>query len=83
MTKAEYFREHAEFLSSLAGYLRIDDKNRLTLLKMSYYFEKLALSADEETRRLSLSENGQMVRGPLPLLCVNSKRSTPMRLRRV
>ena len=72
MTKAEYLSEHAKFLGSVGHCLNIEDKNRITLLKMSYYFEKLAVSADEETRRLSLSDNGQMGREPLPLVSASS-----------
>ena len=45
ITKAEYFREHAEFLRAMARCLRGDDKSRTTLLRMAYHFEDLAEAA--------------------------------------
>ena len=34
ITKTEYFREHAEFLSAVARCMKTNDKNRITLLRM-------------------------------------------------
>ena len=48
ITKAEYFREHAELLSAAARSLKPEDKNRASLLNMSYYFERLAEAAERE-----------------------------------
>ena len=42
ITKAEHFREHAEFLHAMARCLRRDDKSRTTLLRRAYHFEHLA-----------------------------------------
>ena len=50
ITKAEYFREHAELLARVARCLQRDDKKRSTLLSMSYHFETLAEAAETETR---------------------------------
>ena len=49
ITKAEYFREHAELLSSIAGSLNFNDKSRAPLVRMSHYFEALAEAAERET----------------------------------
>ena len=55
ITKAEYFRDHAEFLSATARCLKANDKNRTALLEMSYRLETLAKSAEQETRRSSMT----------------------------
>ena len=46
ITQAEHFREHAEFLRALARCLKPDDKNRTSLLNMTYYFENLAQATE-------------------------------------
>ena len=51
ITKAERLREHAEFLRASARCLKPDDKNRTTVLNMTYYFDNLAEVADNEARR--------------------------------
>ena len=50
-TKAERLREHAEFLRASARWLKPDDKNRTTVLNMTYYFDNLAEAAENEARR--------------------------------
>ena len=69
ITKAEYFREHAEFLRAIALCLRRDDANRTRLLNMSDYFEDMAKAAESETRSSLANEacnlkKQSLARGP-------------------
>ena len=57
ITKIEYFREHAQFLSAVARCLKRDDKNRAKLLSLSHHLENLADAAEHEARRSSASDN--------------------------
>jgi hypothetical protein len=57
ITKAEYFREHAEFLSAVARCLKTNDKNRATLLSMSHHLENLAEAAEHEAHRSSTKKS--------------------------
>lgn len=56
ITKAEYFREHAEFLRAVASHLRRDD-SRTKLLNLACHFEERAKAAEDETRSTSAKEN--------------------------
>ena len=67
ITKAEHFREHAEFLRATARCLRRDDKNRATLLDMAYHFEDLAKVGENGTRKSSANEN-RLKKEALPLV---------------
>jgi hypothetical protein len=57
ITKAEYLREHSEFLRAMARCLKPNDKNRTTLLNMTHHFENLAEAAENEVRRSSADNN--------------------------
>jgi hypothetical protein len=50
-TKAEYFREYAEYLRAIARHVRDDKRN--TLLGMVAHFEELAKGAEAETRSIA------------------------------
>ena len=57
ITKVEYFREHAQFLSAVAHCLKRGDKNRNKLLSVSYHLENLAEAAEREAHHSATSDN--------------------------
>lgn len=65
ITKAEYFREHAEFLRAVARHLRRDD-NRTKLLDLACHFEERAQAAENETGSSSAKENCKPKKEALP-----------------
>jgi len=66
ITKVEYFREHARFLSAVARRLKRNDKNRARLLNMSDYLERSAELAEKEKRRFSTRDDSKSRSQPLP-----------------
>jgi hypothetical protein len=64
-TKAEYFREHAEFLRAVASHLRRDD-SRTKLLNLACHFEERAKAAEEEIRSSVTKENCKSKKEALP-----------------
>jgi hypothetical protein len=66
ITKAEHLREHSEFLRAMARCLKPNDKNRITLLDMSYHFENLAKAAENEERRSAADDSSKSKKEALP-----------------
>jgi len=63
--KAEYFREHAEFLRGVARHLKRDD-SRTKLLSLACQFEERAKAAEKETHSSSAKENCKPNKEALP-----------------
>src|SRR5687767_11963275 len=59
ITRVEYLRQHARFLSAVARRLKRDDKNRARLLNMSDYLEHSAELAEKENRRFSTRDDSK------------------------
>ena len=65
ITKVEYLRQHAQFLSAIARRLKRDDKNRARLLNMSDHLERSAELAEKEKRRVSARDDSKSRSQPL------------------
>ena len=66
ITKVEYLRQHARFLSAVARRLKRDDKSRARLLNMSDHLEHSAELAEKENRRFSTRDDSKSRSHPLP-----------------
>jgi len=62
--KAEYFREYAALLRTMARHLR--DDNRTKLWNLAYHFEELAKAAENEIGNSSANENCKLKKEALP-----------------